>query len=250
MEKDKPNAASRPSTASGRDASTVAPDSMTHGEEDEYVVDALAFSPRASDRDDKENTQPTRILTPTRPPSGIFEPVVDALAFSPRASDQDEKENTPRTRILPTTRPPSRIPGNPKWLPGMIWRVVLFGRGKRLPPITRMLILQVTTVNPRLGVLMLRQATRNFPGDPWAFVELGTLLSTQFAEFGQSLRCFALAAQMGSAVGTLCLGDQYIRGLGVPRDLAQGGASSTGRGSSFVHNEELSLPAGSPAPGW
>mmetsp|Transcript_6483 Transcript_6483/g.15710 ORF Transcript_6483/g.15710 Transcript_6483/m.15710 type:complete len:238 (+) Transcript_6483:42-755(+) len=171
--------------ASGRDASTVVPESVMHDEKDERVVDAPAFSPRALDQDEKENAQPTSIVTTTRTPSGFF-------------------------------------PGNTKWRLRMTWRVGLFGRGMFLAMIYRSLILQMVSHNPRRGVLMLREAIQAFPTDSWSFVELGTVFASKFAEYGRSLRCFALAAQRGSAVGMLCLGDQYVRGLGVTRDLALG----------------------------
>jgi len=61
-----------------------------------------------------------------------------------------------------------------------------------------------------------------FPGDPWALVELGTLFAVKFKNFELSFKCFAMAAERGSAVGMLCLGDQFVRGLGVAQNRLLG----------------------------
>jgi len=62
-----------------------------------------------------------------------------------------------------------------------------------------------------VGRPFLLVVTTVCPGDPWGFVELGTAYA-QRGDYGRSAEYFAMAAERGSAVGTLCLGDLLMRG--------------------------------------
>mmetsp|Transcript_21149 Transcript_21149/g.51637 ORF Transcript_21149/g.51637 Transcript_21149/m.51637 type:complete len:291 (-) Transcript_21149:115-987(-) len=96
--------------------------------------------------------------------------------------------------------------------------------GPRRPSVAlRKRILSVSSENVEVGIDMLRKVTSQFPEDSWACVELGTILAGKLGDFELSFIYFAMAAARGSGVGTLCLGDQLLRGLGVSQDIALGG---------------------------
>mmetsp|Transcript_1877 Transcript_1877/g.4401 ORF Transcript_1877/g.4401 Transcript_1877/m.4401 type:complete len:290 (+) Transcript_1877:446-1315(+) len=96
--------------------------------------------------------------------------------------------------------------------------------GLRRPPVSlRDRILSVSSKNVEIRIDMLRKVLIHFPEDSWALVELGTTLAGKLRDYELSFICFAMAAERGSGVGTLCLGDQYLRGLGVAQDRALGG---------------------------
>mmetsp|Transcript_47901 Transcript_47901/g.117375 ORF Transcript_47901/g.117375 Transcript_47901/m.117375 type:complete len:218 (+) Transcript_47901:348-1001(+) len=96
--------------------------------------------------------------------------------------------------------------------------------GHTTPPVSlRRRIVSVSSKNVETGIDMLRKVLINFPDDSWALVELGTILAGKLGDFEVSFMCFAMAAARGSGVGTLCMGDQLLRGLGVAQDRALGG---------------------------
>mmetsp|Transcript_44608 Transcript_44608/g.109504 ORF Transcript_44608/g.109504 Transcript_44608/m.109504 type:complete len:257 (-) Transcript_44608:201-971(-) len=97
------------------------------------------------------------------------------------------------------------------------------GAPRRLPLSLRKKILSVSSKNVESGVELLWRAAIRFPDDSWALVEIGTLLAGKLGEFKLSFMCFGMAAMRGSGVGTLCLGDQLWRGLGVAQDRDLGG---------------------------
>mmetsp|Transcript_29780 Transcript_29780/g.72479 ORF Transcript_29780/g.72479 Transcript_29780/m.72479 type:complete len:199 (-) Transcript_29780:1038-1634(-) len=101
---------------------------------------------------------------------------------------------------------------------------------------------------PRAGRPLLDFVTKLYPRDPWAFVELGTV-SIHCGDDRTAIQYFLMAAQRGSAVGTLCLGDMVLRGKGVTPDhllgrrliekarfVLEGGTGRGGRETSYDRN--------------
>eukprot|EP00179_Madagascaria_erythrocladioides_P003078 CAMPEP_0198327954 /NCGR_PEP_ID=MMETSP1450-20131203/15094_1 /TAXON_ID=753684 ORGANISM="Madagascaria erythrocladiodes, Strain CCMP3234" /NCGR_SAMPLE_ID=MMETSP1450 /ASSEMBLY_ACC=CAM_ASM_001115 /LENGTH=240 /DNA_ID=CAMNT_0044032035 /DNA_START=75 /DNA_END=796 /DNA_ORIENTATION=- len=74
---------------------------------------------------------------------------------------------------------------------------------------------------PLKGKSLLLAVTKVCPRDPWAFVELGTVY-VRIGDDRTAIEYFAMAAERGSAVGMLCLGDMLVQGKGGRRDHSLG----------------------------